>query len=430
MIKFKTLLRLEGLPIKKAQSLLSSIQTSTDLINWQNKQKWKILKYSYKTHPIYKSFIGTIPEEWESIPIISKEKLNTIKHPRFRSKFKKHLIRQTSGSTGKTLTYAVNSFCHAITWSIINDRYTSIGISLNHKQARFYGQSNNFTNRLFEQLKDRTASRYRIPILNLSETSIKKWIGTIEKKQVKYLYGYSYPIISLAKYLIYNGITLKDFNPSLSACIVTSEMCTPEEENLIERAFGVPCYNEYGASELGIIGFGKANSWLISDEQILVEIVDENDNIVPDGEVGRIICTNLFNKATPFIRYEVGDMGSIEIRNGRRYLKQLQGRQEETIYLPEGENAPGDTVFFYVIQDFSNKFPEVISEYRVIQKKLNHFQFLLVTHHPLSDSQQKYLIKLTKRSLIEDITITIKEVTEIDRTPLGKYRRFISEIEQ
>jgi len=426
-IDFFNILKLKGFPVSKAQKQLHSIQSIPNISDWQNKRKWEIFSHHFNSNSFYRQYIGHTPASWEQIPMITKGDLNKIHYRRpLLNIFEQCFIRQTSGSTGRPLTYSIDYYSHAFTWSLIANRYASLGLSLNDKQARFYGMHKNFHSRLTERSKDLLANRYHMPILDLSDTSLGQWVEILARKQFKYLYGYSYPLITFAKYLNRNGITLKDYCPLLKACIVTSEMCSPEEEQLMQTVFGIPCANEYGASEVGIIGFGQTNNWLISDEQLLVEIVDDNDELVANGESGRILCTNLFNTATPLIRYEVGDLGKLEIRNNRRYLTELIGRKEEMAYLPSGKKAPGDTAFFYIIQDFIRKHPQIIKEYRIIQHTLSKFEYQLITHKPLSKIQEQLLIQLTTTYLEKGISITISEVTRIERTAMGKFRRFIS----
>jgi phenylacetate-CoA ligase len=49
----------------------------------------------------------------------------------------------------------------------------------------------------------------------------------------------------------------------------------------------------------------------IMDEYNYVEIVDDDGHVVPDGEEGRILLTNLRKFTVPLVRYEIGDMGRL-----------------------------------------------------------------------------------------------------------------------
>jgi phenylacetate-CoA ligase len=45
-------------------------------------------------------------------------------------------------------------------------------------------------------------------------------------------------------------------------------------------------------------------------ETLFVEILDENNKAVPNGQC--IVITSLYNKAHPFIRYDIGDTGILD----------------------------------------------------------------------------------------------------------------------
>jgi phenylacetate-CoA ligase len=50
----------------------------------------------------------------------------------------------------------------------------------------------------------------------------------------------------------------------------------------------------------------------VNAETLFVEILDDNNNVLPYGQEGRIVITSLFNKAHPFIRYDIGDVGILD----------------------------------------------------------------------------------------------------------------------
>lgn len=98
----------------------------------------------------------------------------------------------------------------------------------------------------------------------------------------------------------------------LQRMLCYAESLSEEDEALIRRAFPqASIWNNYSASEVGIIAArcphdtGYMHSMAVN---VGVEILDDNDRPCREGERGRIVVTDWFNRNSPFIRYDIGDM--------------------------------------------------------------------------------------------------------------------------
>jgi phenylacetate-coenzyme A ligase PaaK-like adenylate-forming protein len=87
------------------------------------------------------------------------------------------------------------------------------------------------------------------------------------------------------------------------------EYLAPATRAKIERAFGCPVINEYGASECLSIAHECAHGALhVNADWVLLEGVDERGEPVPPGEISHTtLVTNLANWVQPVIRYDLGD---------------------------------------------------------------------------------------------------------------------------
>ena len=77
----------------------------------------------------------------------------------------------------------------------------------------------------------------------------------------------------------------------------------------IERAFGCPVVNEYGASEALSIAYGCDEGWLhLNADWVVLEPVDAEYRPTPPGETSHsALLTNLANRVQPIVRYDLGD---------------------------------------------------------------------------------------------------------------------------
>ncbi|MBC7642795.1 MAG: phenylacetate--CoA ligase family protein, partial [Flavobacterium sp.] len=304
-------LQLSGFDISKAKTNLQEILSipETKFENYVINKKQEILDYQIENNPNYKSFVGnTIPKNWNDLPIMIKKDFQKPLLERLSKNYnlKNVYVNKTSGSSGDPFVFAKDKYCHTMTWANIINRFSWFGIDFNSSlQARFYGIPLDFIGNKKERLKDFLSNRYRFTIFDLSDVFLEKVLVKFQSKKFDYINGYTSSIVLFAKFLEQKKIVLNQVCPSLKCCVVTSEMLFDADKLLMEQQFGVPIINEYGASELDIIAFQNPDGdWQVNSETLFVEILDDNNNVLENGNEGRIVLTSLFNKAHPFIRYD------------------------------------------------------------------------------------------------------------------------------
>ncbi|MBI9061375.1 MAG: phenylacetate--CoA ligase family protein [Marinilabiliaceae bacterium] len=426
MIDLFKIMRLMGYPVSQAKREYSTIQKQNDLKVWQTQKRWELIKYHFDNNPYYRLRVGEIPQEWEDLPVLKKSDLQgdflSKVPPVFREK--DLYISNTSGSSGQPFFFAKDKLTHVLIWLNVEAHYRNAGISINDKQARFYGIPLNKKSLIRERIKDVFANRYRFLVFNLEEKILHQWICKFRKTPFKFIYGYTNSLVVFAKYLIQLDIVLKDVCPTLKICIVTSELCVDEDQVLLEKAFGIKIFNEYGASELSVIGFKKGEYWVVSDEVVYLEVLDENDQPVEEGTVGKLVCTLLHNRATPIIRYEIGDLASISEKNGRTYITHLAGRENELAELPSGRKVPGFT-FYYVVRSILEQ-SDFMKEYRIVQLSKSLFEIQVVSEREVSNDVELIIQRSFDKYLESGLQVQLKTVESIDRSGNGKFKHFIS----
>ncbi len=433
MTVFELILIISKYPIQKAESYLESLKSlsNAEFLAWQNNKREEILKYHLQNNPFYQQFTGINKHvKWEEIPILTKKDIRLPIQDLISSEFalKDLRVSTTSGSTGTPLFFAKDRFAHAMTWAVIKDRYSWYGINFSSNQARFYGIPLTRFHYYKERFKDFFMNRFRFVVFDLSEYSLNSFEHKFRQRKFDFVYGYTNSMVVFAKHLTQKGLVLKkDVCPTIKCCIATSEQCTDIDKKILEVGFGVNVVKEYGASELDFIAFNDKNGdWIISNEVVFIEIIDENNKPLKDGEVGRIILTSLHNKAMPFIRYEIGDLGSIQRSNGSRYDKliTLNGRLNDFAILPSGKKVPGFTLY-YVSRQILEK-SGIVKEYVIKQISISCFVFEIVSDKPILEKDKAIIVSTMEQYLEPGIKIEIKRVDKIDRQKSGKLKHFIS----
>ncbi|WP_298237178.1 phenylacetate--CoA ligase family protein [uncultured Algibacter sp.] len=434
---FNISLQLSGFPIAKAKGLLKNVQNkNTDEFNlYVKSQKQAIVSYHLKNNSFYKNFAKNVNhEDWNSIPVMTKNDLQQPLETLLSDGFTKNntYIDKTSGASGHPFIFSKDKFTHALTWSVIMDRFSWFDLNFNTtKQARFYGIPLDKKGYYTEKLKDFISNRFRFNVFDLSDVALENWLITFKKKPFVYMNGYTSPIAQFAKFLHRKNIILKKICPTLKACVVTSEMLFEDDKRLMENQFGVPVVNEYGASELDLLAFeNRNNEWIVNSETLFVEILDDDNKELPYGEEGRLVITSLYNKSQPFIRYDIGDIGILSKKSTPKkpILEKLIGRTNDIAVLPSGKKAAGLT-FYYVTKSIIEKDTKV-KEFVIEQLKLDTFKIYYVSTEDLSINKAN-VIKIEMENYLEKgLTILFERREKLIRSKSGKLKQFSSYLNQ
>ncbi|TBX71240.1 phenylacetate--CoA ligase family protein [Flavobacterium silvisoli] len=430
---FDLSLRLNGFPMDEASAELKRIQSlsASDYENYVTNRRNEIVDYHLKNNVFYAELVSNNSFSlWESLPVMTKKDFQKPLNQRLSNGYTLNdvYVNKTSGSSGDPFVFAKDKYCHALTWANIINRFGWFDINFNSSlQARFYGIPLDFTSNLKERIKDFLSHRYRFSIFDLSDAFLEKILLKFKHKKFDYINGYTSSIVLFAKFLEQKNILLKTVCPTLKCCVVTSEMLFEDDKKLLEKQFGVPVINEYGASELDLIAFQNPDGdWQINSETLFVEILDNQNNALPYGKEGRIVITSLYNKAHPFIRYDIGDIGVLDEKSTikKPILKKLIGRTNDVALLPSGKKSPGLT-FYYVtksiIQDDGN-----VKEFVVKQTKIDTFEIEYVSQLELTSTQIQNIEKAITSYLEPGLTFTFIRKEKLERTKSGKLKQFVS----
>ncbi len=430
---FDLSLKLKGFPIKEAKAHLEIIQNKNDddFKSYLETKKQDIITYHLKHNSFYKEFAkSTNTLDWNSIPVMTKQDLQQPLNSLLSDGFTKNniYIDKTSGASGTPFVFSKDKFCHALTWSVIQDRFGWYDINFNtSNQARFYGIPLDKKGYYIEKLKDLVSNRTRFNVFDLSDIAFNNWLKVFKNKPLEYINGYTSPIVQFAKYLQRTNIVLNTICKSLRVCIVTSEMLFEADKQLMESQFGVPVVNEYGASELDLIAFQNQNSeWQVNSETLFVEVLDEQNNVLPLGEEGRLVITSLYNKSQPFIRYDIGDIGVLSKNSTLKkpILEKLVGRTNDIAILPSGKKAAGLTFYYItksIIEDGGN-----VKEFVVEQVKPDTFKIIYVSNKTLSKEKVVKIKSEMEHYLESGLHIFFEKQDSLQRSKSGKLKQFSS----
>jgi phenylacetate-CoA ligase len=258
---------------------------------------------------------------------------------------------------------------------------------------------------------------------HLSPEYLSYYVQALRDFRGDYLEGYPSSVYAIAQYILENKLAPVSFK----ACFATAETLYDHQRQAIYEAFGCKTFNQYGCGEMAVFAAECEQGGMhLSPEIGIVEVVDDNNNPVAPGQTGHLICTSLINRVQPFIRYRIGDIGSLKTGScpcGRPLplLGQIEGRVDDVLVTPDGRRIGRlDPVF---------KGTRGILEAQVVQDDLNTFRVRIVPSANYKDSDgQNILNNLAQR--LGKVIIHIELVPYIERTSAGKFKAVLCNIKR
>ena len=251
---------------------------------------------------------------------------------------------------------------------------------------------------------------------NIPEKDLVAYIDAIRKYRPYTLEGLPLYLYTFAKYLIDKEIP----PPKIQVVKPFGGAMTPVMKETIERAFNCEVYDTYGCSEMGFMACDckKHEGLHLFMDLFFIEILRSGRPAAP-GELGRIYITDLENRAMPWIRYDVGDVGRYFTEDhgcGRKSIRlRVEGRVEDTLSNSKGELFTNNQVF-----DFFNGFKE-IDNFQLIEKSKGNFDLLCVSRNGVGIDKEKIEQEFEKY-FSSDALVKIYEVKTIKSEDGGKFR--------
>ena len=131
-------------------------------------------------------------------------------------------------------------------------------------------------------------------------------LALLKETQPETYIGFPVTLLSLAR--LYG----KDF--PVKRALGSGDACPAGVMEELEKMLGSKLYPHYGSRECGLGGAVTCPAFEgmhLRENHIIPEIIDEQGNVLPDGEYGELVLTTIGADAMPLIRYRTGDFTRI-----------------------------------------------------------------------------------------------------------------------
>lgn len=412
------------------QISLMSNWSADQLVVWQNTRLQEFVKHAYYHTIYYKNLFDSLglepsdiqnAEDLKNLPVINKAIINAhydelIPDNLHQFKYRKG---KTGGTTGEPMMY----LCDENTWGYVTaakifhwkragyhygDKFAAMGSS------SLFSQKPSIVRRIYDKLRN----EYSMNAVNLTDELCQKYVETIKREHIHYLYGYAAALFSFTKYVKDNGINLTQ----IKAVFSTSENLTDYYRKIMEETYQCKVMDCYGARDAGITAYESARGVYQVGYNVIAEVVDE---IEPN--TGSLLSTNFLNYSFPLIRYQFGDEVELassvnENEYNGQVIKHVMGRTSDVMRLGNGHHLT------------ATGFSMIMKEFDVVAfdfQKLGDLK-LLLRIQPVTDKYTKDQEDKIKKTFVkyigEDCALDIEYVEKFEPLKNGKRRYFYNEI--
>jgi phenylacetate-CoA ligase len=269
-------------------------------------------------------------------------------------------------------------------------------------------------------LRDRLLNSRLLSAFDLGEAALARYAGVLDRLRPAKIYGYASAIYLLARYL--EGRGRRPASPP-RAVFTTAEPLFDFQRAAIERVFGCPVAQEYGARDAGLIAHEcPAGGLHIPAEGVHVEVLGDRG----DG-VGEILVTLFDSPSFPIVRYRTGDLGRLDLepcRCGRTLprLRAVEGRHTDFLVTPDGRCLHA-LAAIYVLRETPR-----VAEFAVRQDALDHVVVSVVPEPGFAEADAAAIRARLGAVLGPRVDVEVLRVPEIARAPSGKFRYVVSAV--
>jgi len=357
---------------------------------------------------------------WPSLPIVTRKHLQErFPAAEIGSRFAvPGCVNSTGGSTGEPTHFyhdtqmvlakqAAN--CHArrkMGW------LPGMPIVIVWGSERDIGKETHWKNRLDNRLRN----EFLLDAYQLSDTTVDSVLHIARKHAPIAIYGFTSMLELISEIMLRRGETLAP--GTVAAAWNGGEMLFDSQREIFHRAFGSPLLNLYGGRELGCMAFQQHESGPMSVLRpwLMLEVVDNAGRPVGPGETGRMIWTSTICRGTPFLRYDVGDLGTYSSESvsdsGIAAISELQGRVAGMLELEDGRTI-NNIYWNHLFKEMSE-----VKEFQVVLRSDNSLH-LLLRGTGFNNERERYL-RGVLANFLGPISVDVQWVDAIPRSAQGK----------
>lgn len=402
-----------------------SPQSQASLATVQSKRLCRLIDYCFRYSPYYRRELSRngfdhlsncTAADLVRLPILTKQIVMDQMADMLSSQVNPERCRRrhTSGTSGIDITLPeipFETFVTNMQWSKL---YMRSGMRPWHRQTKITTLSRFGYQKYFIQ----GLGLFRRDYINSTDSPAEK-IAKLKKNKPDALVCWATMLEEITR-------QLEDTDSYLDIPLVfsTANMLWPGVRRRTSERLRANVFDVYGAVETGPIAWECAqhNGYHVQGDQVVVELLDDQDK---PASRGRMVCTVLWRRTLPLIRYAVGDSAEwadTPCPCGSPYplLKSLDGRVTDLVRLPDGTHINSVTLRHAIIGKPG------VEQYQLVQESPTRFRLRIVRNDRYTDKVGDSIADEFRNQFGGMLEITIVVVARIRMPPEIKFTPMVT----
>jgi phenylacetate-CoA ligase len=335
------------------------------------------------------------------------------------------IYNTTSGSTGTPTPFFEDGVRGTVNWAHELRLKHWFGLLPGVREARFSRESVGLQTGGWKNRFRRLAWRQMVmPGTNLTDELLGDTVGQLKAFKPLCLMGITSALTSVAQFIHQHGLDIAPCRPQL--IIAWAAPLLDHEERILSDVFCCRVTNIYSTREVGHVAMRcPEGAYHVNEESTVVEI-EPAENL---HEAGEIVVTPLDIVPMPFIRYRVGDVGSLpenRCRCGRTLglVSKVLGRRGDLVRLSNGRML-SPNFWSHIFR--ADRLVHSVRRYQVVYKSGDRVLVRIAPGEGFDTAGENYLRVRLKELLGREIHVEVENVSSIAPLRSGKYQTTVNE---
>lgn len=367
------------------------------------------------------------PERWATLPILTRQDLQKASDALSAVEVPEEMGPishfSTSGSTGEPVKVRRNALAVLVPTYMRDRLYRWHGFDTNARLAsinisRHATWPEGRVRGPWSQMGS-NGTRHNLSVF----TPIDQQLEWLQRVRPRYLMTIAMNLFDLADAAGSAGRKI-----GVEAAIATGSTLLPQTRELVAKTFGARVIETYGSQEVGLIAIPCPETRLlhVCADHLIVEVLDDNDEPVEPGGIGRLVLTSLYNYVTPLLRYQVGDL--VETADapcpcGRTFpaLRRVIGRVRKALVFSDGTRVRPHAAVLAA----GNTDLLPARQYQIVQVATERFEIRYIPIDPKRLPDADAIGRRFREMVHPAVEVSLLPVTKIARAATGKCEDFV-----